>query len=130
MNKTILYEGREITVSEEVAEFLEQDRKRQQAEGRSDGRHRDLDSIENAEKAHRVNCCSDPVFSELIRKEAIDKLHKVWRSLDGDSWWLIRLYYFEGRSFEEIGEIFGITKMAVSKRHRKLLVKMRELMAT
>lgn len=69
-------------------------------------------------------------FSELIRKEAMDKLHKVWRSLDGNSWWLIRLYYFEGRSFEEIGEIFGITKMAVSKRHRNLLVKMRELMAT
>ena len=39
MEKTIFYGNSEISVSYEVAEFLESDRKRQEAEKRSDRRH-------------------------------------------------------------------------------------------
>ena len=39
MEKTILYGNSKISVSYEVAEFLESDRKRQEAEKRSDRRH-------------------------------------------------------------------------------------------
>ena len=42
----ITYNGKEISVSKEVADFLEQDRKRIAAQGRSDRRHLNMGDAE------------------------------------------------------------------------------------
>jgi pyridoxine 5'-phosphate synthase PdxJ len=39
MDKAIIYGGQQITVSNEVADFLKQDNRRLQSQGRSDRRH-------------------------------------------------------------------------------------------
>ncbi len=46
--KNINYYGQEISVSDEVAEFLEQDRRRDTAQGRSDQRHLDYVGVDIA----------------------------------------------------------------------------------
>ncbi|WP_370649565.1 sigma factor-like helix-turn-helix DNA-binding protein [uncultured Limosilactobacillus sp.] len=42
----------------------------------------------------------------------------------------LKLYYYEDWSMEQIGQYFGISKMAVSKRHNRVIKKLKELMAT
>lgn len=130
MQQTIIYNGSEVVVSKEVAEFLEQDRKRENAEGRSDRRHKDFTDLETAEQLTHNNVFGDPVLNDVIREETLERLKNIVNTLDDDSRWLIELHYYEECSLTATAEFFGITKQALSKRHTKLLKKMRELMET
>ena len=130
MQQTILYNGSEVVVSKEVAEFLEQERRREQAEEKSDSRHRDFTDLEMAETLIRYDVFNDPVSIEVIRKDTLERLGKVIRDLDDESRWLIELHYYEERSLTATAEFFGITKQALSKRHAELLKKMRKSMET
>lgn len=50
--------------------------------------------------------------------------------LSSDEQTLIELYYYKDWSMEKIGQYFGISRMAVSKRHNRVIKKLKELMAT
>lgn len=63
----------------------------------------------------------DTVFHRLN----LEKMYDVMNHLTADEQKLIRLYYWNKKSMQEIGESLGISKMAVSKRHQKILNKMR-----
>ena len=130
MQKTIIYHGSEVVVSKEVAEFLEQERKRGNAEERSDRRHKDFKDLETAELLNAQMDFSDPIPNDVIREETLERLRNIVNALDDDSRQLIELHYFKECSLTAIAEFFGITKQALSKRHTKLLKKMRELMET
>ena len=130
MQQTILYNGSKVVVSKEVAEFLEQERRREQAEERSDRRHKDYTDLETAETLIRYDVFNDPVLSEVIRKDTLERLRKVISDLDDESRWLIELHYYEERSLTATAEFFGISKQALSKRHAQLLKKMRKSMET
>lgn len=85
MEKTILYSNSEISVSNEVAEFLESDRKRQEAEERSDRRHiSKSDSKTVSATAHLVSW-DDPTFDAVLRNLTLEKLHNVIASLSSDA---------------------------------------------
>ncbi len=130
MQKTIIYNGGEVVVSKEVAEFLEQERKRENAEQRSDRRHKDFTDLETAELLNAQTVLIDPILNDVIREETLERLRNVMNTLDNDSRQLIELHYFKECSLTATAEFFGITKQALSKRHTKLLKKMRELMET
>ena len=130
MQKTIIYNGSKVVVSEEVAQFLEEDRKRQANEGRSDRRHLDFFDPELGLVTDPNIEFSNPPYYALLRKEVITQLHSCLCALDYEERLLIILYYYEGYTLTRIAEIFGVTKMAISKRHKKLLKKLRELMDT
>lgn len=130
MQQTIIYNGSEVVVSKEVAEFLEQDRKRENAEGRSDRRHKGFTDLETAEQLNPNNVFGDPVLNAVIKRETQARLREIINSLDDDSRRLIDLHYYKEYSLTATAEFFGITKQALSKRHTKLLKKMRELMET
>ena len=130
MQQTILYNGSKVVVSKEVAEFLEQDKRRDEAEKRSDRRHKDFTDLETAEALIRYDVFNDPVLSEVIRKDTLERLRKVISDLDDESRWLIELQYYEERSLTATAEFFGISKQALSKRHAELLKKMRKSMET
>ncbi len=59
-----------------------------------------------------VNGVEDVVFRTL----ALEKLRKVLNSLPKESRELIELYYYDEYTMEQIGRMYGISKMAVSKR--------------
>ena len=130
MQQTILYNGSKVVVSKEVADFLDEERRRKQAEEKSDSRHRDFTDLSTAEALIRYNVFTDPVSNEVIRKDTLERLRKVIHDLDDESWWLIELHYFEERSLTATAEFFGISKQALSKRHAQLLKKMRKSMET
>lgn len=129
-NTIITYNGSKIIVTKEVAEFLEQERKRENAEERSDRRHKDFTDLESAEQSSLNIIFSDPVLNAVIRDETLARLKEMINSLDADSRRLIELHYYEECSLTTTAEFFGITKQALSKRHAKLLKKLRELMET
>ncbi len=130
MEKTILYGNSKISVSNEVADFQESDRKRQESEERSDRRHISKSDSETVLATAHLVSWDDPTFDTVLRNLTLQKLHNVIVSLDSDDRLLIRLYFFQEYTMEQIGKEFGISKMAVSKRLKKLLCRMRESMET
>lgn len=120
----------EVDVSKEVYEYLEQDRRRQQAQDRSDRRHLSKGTFEqDCIGSQRVPIYTDGTYLEVIHKMELEKLQSALQMLSSDEQTLIELYYYEDWSMEQIGQYFGISKMAVSKRHNRVIKKLKELMA-
>lgn len=130
MEKTIFYGNSKISVSYEVAEFLESDRKRQEAEKRSDRRHISKSDSEAVLATVPSTSQSDPTLDAVIRNLTLQKLQDVIANLSDSERDLIMMYFFQEYTMEQIGQKFGISKMAVSKQLKKLLNRMRESMET
>ncbi|MGI5907453.1 MAG: sigma-70 family RNA polymerase sigma factor [Christensenellales bacterium] len=127
---TIVYEGQRVLVTQEVAEFLEQDRKRLHAKARSDRRHLaycrvDPDKAVVTHRRKGVNL----VLNQVIRNLQTEELRKAVNTLPAEDRLLIQYRYCDGLTMQEIGDIFRISKMAISKRHKKLLGKLRGILS-
>ena len=114
----ITYSGQQVSVPKEVADFLEQDRKREQAQKKQDERHLSKSEFET------VLFCSDcvrrPVEDAVFRNLQLECLRKAVDDLGDSGWDLIQLRYGRDLTMEEIGTIYGVSKAAVSKRLKKL----------
>ena len=130
MEKTIFYGNSEISVSYEVAEFLESDRKRQEAEKRSARRHISKSDSETVLANVPSTSQPDPTLDAVIQNLTLQKLQDVIAKLSDSERDLIMMYFFQEDTMEQIGQKFGISKVAVSKRLKKLLNRMRESMET
>ena len=120
---TITYRGKRVSVSQEVADFLEQDRKHMEAQGRRDRRHLIQSEFEAA-----VN--SQPQTQRALEDAALknlqlEKLRKAVADLEDQDQQLISLRYGDELSMEEIGKLQNVSKMAISKRLKKLHQKLR-----
>ena len=114
----ITYSGQQVSVPKEVADFLEQDRKREQAQDKRDQRHLSKSDFET------VLFCSDcvrrPVEDTVLRNLQLECLRKAVEDLGTQGRDLVELRYGQGLTMEEIGTIYGVSKAAVSKRLKKL----------
>ena len=119
----IIYSGQQVSVPKEVADFLEQDRKREQAQDKRDHRH--LSKSEFETLLSWWSCVRRPVEDAALRNLRLENLRKAVNSLDDQSQDLIRLRCGSDLTMEEIGKIYGVSKMAVSKRLKKLHEKLR-----
>ena len=73
----IMYEGEPVSVPKEVAEFLEQDRKREQAEAKRDKRHLSKGNLETVLKA--IACTRWMTLqSGTSGLKICEKLWRVW----------------------------------------------------
>lgn len=127
MDKTITYDGQQVSVSEEVAEFLEADARKRAAQGRSNRRHLSRSNFETAARSRR----SARVYAledEVIRNLSLQNLRKSIASLCENEQRLIQLYFYQEMNMEQVGKYLGISKMAVSKRLKTLYGKMRDLL--
>jgi len=127
MDKSIFYDGRQVSVSKEVAEFLEGDIRRQASQDRSDRRHlskSEFETVLHSQQSVNMHSLEDIVLKNLC----LQSLQKIIATLSEDEQRLIQLYFYHEMSMEEIGKQFGISKMAVSKRLKKLYVKIRGLL--
>lgn len=124
MPNTIDYGGQQLEVSNEVAEFLESDARRQAAEERCDRRHLSKSDFETALSAQRsINL--HELEDTVIRNLGLENLRNAVAALSEEEQKLIQLYFAQEFSMEKIGEHFGISKMAISKRLQKLYAKLR-----
>ena len=113
-NVVIVYNGEQVSVPKEVVDLLEQDRKRQQAQDKQDARHLSKSEFETVPSVRR------PVEDAALRNLQLENLRKAIAELDVQGQNLLSLRYSDALTMDEIGQIYGISKMAVSKRLKKL----------
>ena len=124
MNDTVVfYNGEQVSVPKEVAEFLEENRKRAQAQARQDKRHLSRSEFETVLSSHVS--AGRPLEQSVLWNLRLENLRKAVAELSAQEQELISLRYDGELSMEEIGKVFGISKMAVSKRLKKLHEKLR-----
>ena len=102
----------------EVADFLEQDRKREQAQEKQDARHLSKSEFETVPSGS--DCVKRPVEDAALRNLQLENLRKAIAELDVQGQNLLSLRYNGELTMDEIGQIYGISRMAVSKRLKKL----------
>ena len=117
-NVVIVYNGEQVSVPKEVADFLEQDRKREQAQDKQDARHLSKSEFETVPSGS--DCVERPVEDAVLRNLQLENLRKAIAELDAQGQNLLSLRYSGELTMEEIGQIYGISRMAVSKRLKKL----------
>ena len=117
-NVVIVYNGEQVSVPKEVADFLEQDRKREQAQDKQDTRHLSKSEFETVLSG--LECVRRPVEDAALRNLQLENLRKAIAELDVQGQNLLSLRYSDALTMDEIGQIYGISKMAVSKRLKKL----------
>lgn len=124
MNDTVVfYHGEQVSVPKEVAEFLEQDRKRTQAEVRRDKRHLSRSEFETVLSSHVP--AGRPVERSVLQTLQLENLRDTVAELSDQEQQMLSLRYDGELTLEEIGKVFGVSKMAVSKRLKKLHEKLR-----
>ena len=114
----IEYNGEQVSVPKEVADFLEQDRKREQAQDKRDERHLSKSEFETVLSGS--DCVRRPVEDAVLRNLRLENLRKAIANLDDKDQAMISLRYSGELTMEEIGKVSDISKMAVSKRLKKL----------
>ena len=114
----IEYNGEQVSVPKEVADFLEQDQKREQAQKKQDSRHLSKSEFETVLSGS--DCVRRPVEDAVLRNLRLENLRRAVANLDDKDQAMISLRYSGELTMEEIGKIYDISKMAVSKRLKKL----------
>ena len=114
----ITYSGQQVSVPKEVADFLEQDRKREQAQEKQDKRHLSKSAFETVLSGS--DCVRRPVEDTVLRNLQLEILRKAVDGLGDQGRDLIQLRYGSGLTLVEIGRIYGVSRAAVSKRLKKL----------
>lgn len=117
-NVVIVYNGEQVSVPKEVADFLEQVRKREQAQEKQDARHLSKSEFETVLSG--LECVKRPVEDAVLRNLRLENLRGAIAELDVQGQNLLSLRYSGELTMEEIGQIYGISRMAVSKRLKKL----------
>ena len=117
-NVVIVYNGEQVSVPKEVADFLEQDRKREQAQEKQDARHLSKSEFETLPSGSE--CVKRPVEDAVLRNLRLENLRGAIAELDMQGQNLLSLRYSGELTMEEIGQIYGVSRMAVSKRLKKL----------
>ena len=110
----IVYNGEQVSVPKEVADFLEQDRKREQAQEKQDARHLSKSEFETVLSG--LECVKRPVEDAVLRNLQLENLRGAIAELDVQGQNLLSLRYSGELTMDEIGQIYGISRMAVSKR--------------
>ena len=119
MNDTVVtYQGQQVSVSKEAADFLERDRRHMRAQYKRDQRHlsrRDFETVLSSYgDVERVT--EDTALKNL----QLETLREVVAGLGERDRRLISLRYDEELSMEAIGRQLGVSRMAISKRLRTL----------
>lgn len=119
MNDAVVtYQGQQVSVPKEVADFLEWDRRRMRAQYKRDQRHL---SRRNFEMVLSSYGDAERVAEDIALKNLqLETLRKAVAGLDDREQKLISLRYGEELSMEEIGRRLGVSRMAISKRLRTL----------
>ena len=113
----IIYGGQQVSVPREVADFLEQDRKREQAQDKQDQRHLSKSEFETV--LSDSECVRRPVEDTVLRNLQLECLRKAVDTLGTQDQDLIELRYGRSLTMEEIGINYGVSTAAVSKRLKK-----------
>ena len=114
----ITYEQEQVSVPKEVAEFLTQERRREASAARRDRRHLSKSDFETVLFCKANDCEGTETLVE--RNLQLENLRNAVAGLEEQKQDFLSLRYCDELSMEEIGKLYVISKMAVSKRLKKL----------
>ena len=77
-NVVIVYNGEQVSVPKEVADFLEQDRKREQAQEKQDARHLSKSEFETVLSG--LECVKRPAEDAVLRNLRLENLREPLRN--------------------------------------------------
>lgn len=123
MNDTgVTYQGQQVSVPKEVADFLERNRRRMRAQYKRTQRHLSKRGFETVLSSYGD---AERVTENIaLKNHQLEILREAVADLDERGQKLISIRYDEELSMEEIGRRLGVSRMAISKRlrmlHRKL----------
>ena len=95
-------------------------------------RHNSLESMQEQQQGHSPRQFVDEkvdVEQFIVESDERGRLHQAIGLLEDRDRRIVRRYYFENRTMEEIGREIGISAMAVSKRLKKIPEKLKSLMS-
>lgn len=83
------------------------------------------DEDENGSLADVLASADDP-YEELSEREQVRALQAALENLSEREQKVIQLYYYEGLTFKEIGQVLGISESRVYQLHTRAIARMRE----
>lgn len=95
-------------------------------------RHNSLESMQEQQPGRSPRQFVDEkvdIEQFIVDSDERERLHEAIGMLEDRDRLIVRLYYFENRTMEEIGREIGISAMAVSKRLKKIPEKLKSLMS-
>ena len=95
-------------------------------------RHNSLDSMQEQRPGYNPRQFVDEtvdIEQFVVDSDERERLHQAIGLLEERDRLIVRRYYFENRTMEEIGREIGISAMAVSKRLKKIPEKLKSLMS-
>ena len=121
----ITYNGAEIWVEKSVADYLEDERKREQSAAKSDQRHLSDKEIDSFDIHDYLLNKPVELIDEIIRDDEIERLLKSISTLSEDEQSIIINRFFRQKELAEIANERGITYQAVQDRLKQILNKLK-----
>lgn len=84
------------------------------------------DDNENGNSLAEVLTAYEDPYEELMEREQMRALQQAIESLSEREQRVIQLYYYEGLTFKEIGQVLGISESRVYQLHTRAIARMRE----
>ncbi len=81
---------------------------------------------ENGNSLAEVLTAYEDPYEELMEREQMRALQQAIESLSEREQRVIQLYYYEGLTFKEIGQVLGISESRVYQLHTRAIARMRE----
>jgi len=125
-------ESLEIEVDDNIGEVIIEMEKMQSRRNRAETRrHNSLEFMQENRDGYRPMQFADnraDVEQIIIHSDEKEKLHRAIQKLDHKNSIIVKKYYFEDKTMEEIGKELGISAMAVSKRLKKIPDKIKKFL--
>lgn len=122
----------EIEVDDNIGEVIIEMEKMQSRRNRAETRrHNSLEFMQENRDGNRPMQFADnraDVEQIIIHSDEKERLHRAIQKLDRKDSIIVKKYYFEDKTMEEIGKELGISAMAVSKRLKKIPDKIKKLL--
>jgi RNA polymerase sigma factor for flagellar operon FliA len=77
-----------------------------------------------------VLAASDDPYEELVEREQVRALNEAFNRLSERERLVIALYYYEGLTFKEIGQVLNISESRVYQLHTRAIARMREMLCS
>lgn len=122
----------ELEVDDSIGEIVIEMEGLQSRRNRTETRrHNSLESMQEEQQGRSPRQFVDEkvdIEQFVVDSDERERLHQAIDQLEYRDALIVRRYYFENRTMEEIGREIGISAMAVSKRLKKIPEKLKSLM--
>ena len=121
----ITYNGAEIWVEKNIADYLEAERKREQTQAKSDSRHLSDKEIDSFDVHDYLLNKPVELIDEIIRDDEIERLLKSINILSEEEQSIVVDYFFNLTTLANIAKKFGVSHQAIHAKLKRIMNKLK-----